>query len=167
MTRLTMQRELVSLWQRSGFTALLVTHDVEEALLMANRVMVLSDRAGGDQGGYPVDRPFPRHRGDPRLADLRRRSSACLAWMPIGKGRRAVIYQIRLIWIDLVARLNAAPFASGAGLVSIRPGPAKRVAMNDRTTAGSGGSLETRLATNRRRSRRKTSQLMRSCGWPS
>ena len=39
-----MQGELVSLWQRSGFTALLVTHDVEEALFLAGRVIVLSQR---------------------------------------------------------------------------------------------------------------------------
>jgi NitT/TauT family transport system ATP-binding protein len=44
LTRIAMQAELVSLWQRSRFTALLVTHDVEEALLLAGRVIVLSDR---------------------------------------------------------------------------------------------------------------------------
>jgi NitT/TauT family transport system ATP-binding protein len=42
LTRITMQQELVSLWHRTGFTALLVTHDVEEALFMSNRVIVLS-----------------------------------------------------------------------------------------------------------------------------
>jgi NitT/TauT family transport system ATP-binding protein len=35
-----MQGELVSLWRRAGFTALLVTHDIEEALLMATRIVV-------------------------------------------------------------------------------------------------------------------------------
>ncbi len=44
LTRITMQGELVSLWQRAGFTALLVTHDVEEALFLAGRVIVLSQR---------------------------------------------------------------------------------------------------------------------------
>jgi NitT/TauT family transport system ATP-binding protein len=72
MTRITMQQELVSLWQRTGFTALLVTHDVEEALFMSNRVIVLSDRPAAITADIPVDLPFPRHRGDPRLADLRR-----------------------------------------------------------------------------------------------
>jgi NitT/TauT family transport system ATP-binding protein len=73
MTRITMQQELVSLWQRTGVTALLVTHDVEEALFMSNRVIVLSDRPAAIKADIPVDLPFPRHRGDPRLADLRRR----------------------------------------------------------------------------------------------
>jgi NitT/TauT family transport system ATP-binding protein len=44
LTRIMMQGELVSLWQRAGFTALLVTHDVEEALFLAGRVIVLSQR---------------------------------------------------------------------------------------------------------------------------
>jgi NitT/TauT family transport system ATP-binding protein len=72
LTRITMQGELVSLWQRTGFTALLVTHDVEEALFMANRVIVLSDRPAAIKADVPVDLPYPRHRGDPRLAALRR-----------------------------------------------------------------------------------------------
>src|ERR1700712_3108342 len=41
LTRIAMQAELVALWQRKGFTTLLVTHDVEEALVLANRVVVL------------------------------------------------------------------------------------------------------------------------------
>jgi NitT/TauT family transport system ATP-binding protein len=71
LTRLTMQRELVRLWQDQGFTALLVTHDVEEALLMANRVVVFSDRPASIKAEIEVDRPFPRHRDDPVLIELR------------------------------------------------------------------------------------------------
>jgi NitT/TauT family transport system ATP-binding protein len=67
-----MQGELVSLWQRTGFTALMVTHDVEEALFMANRVIVLSDRPAAVKADIAVDLPFPRHRGHPRIAILRR-----------------------------------------------------------------------------------------------
>ena len=72
MTRIAMQGELVALWQRAGFTALLVTHDVEEALFLAQRVIVLSDRPASIKADVPVDLPYPRHRGDPRLAELRR-----------------------------------------------------------------------------------------------
>jgi len=72
MTRVSMQKELVSLWQRSGFTALLVTHDVDEALFMSNRVIVLSDRPASIKADITIDHPFPRHRGDAGLADLRR-----------------------------------------------------------------------------------------------
>jgi NitT/TauT family transport system ATP-binding protein len=72
LTRITMQAELVSLWQRNGFTTLLVTHDAEEALFLANRVIVLSDRPARVKADILVDRPYPRHRGDPYLADLRK-----------------------------------------------------------------------------------------------
>jgi NitT/TauT family transport system ATP-binding protein len=72
LTRITMQAELVALWQRSGFTALLVTHDVEEALFLANRVIVFSDRPATIKADIAVDRPYPRHRGDPHLAELRK-----------------------------------------------------------------------------------------------
>lgn len=72
LTRISMQAELVSLWQRKGFTTLLVTHDAEEALVLANRVIVFSDRPARVKADIRVDRPYPRHRGDPYLADLRR-----------------------------------------------------------------------------------------------
>ncbi len=71
MTRITMQGEIVRLWQRTGFTGLLVTHDVEEALLLASRVVVLTDRPARIEAIVPVDLPYPRHRGDPRLLALR------------------------------------------------------------------------------------------------
>jgi len=73
LTRLQMQSELVSLWQRSGFTVLLVTHDVEEALFLANRVLVFSDRPARVIAEVKVELAYPRHRGDPKIADLRRR----------------------------------------------------------------------------------------------
>lgn len=72
LTRITMQAELVSLWQRKRFTTLLVTHDAEEALFLANRVVVLSDRPARVKADILVERPYPRHRGDPYLADLRK-----------------------------------------------------------------------------------------------
>ena len=71
LTRMAMQAEILSLWQRSGVTALLVTHDVEEAVFLANRVIVLSDRPARIKADIGVDRPYPRHRGDPQLAQLR------------------------------------------------------------------------------------------------
>ncbi len=71
LTRITMQGELVSLWQRAGFTALLVTHDVEEALFLAGRVIVFSQRPAHIKAEIVNARPYPRHRGDPHLAELR------------------------------------------------------------------------------------------------
>ncbi|WP_394792502.1 ABC transporter ATP-binding protein [Rhodoferax sp.] len=78
LTRLAMQTELVNLWQRSGFSVLLVTHDVEEALFMAQRVVVLSDRPARIKQVLVNDLPYPRHRGDPRLAELRHQALSLL-----------------------------------------------------------------------------------------
>lgn len=72
LTRMAMQGELVSLWKQAGFTALLVTHDVEEAVFLANRVIVLSERPARIRTEVVNTRPYPRHRGDPHLAELRR-----------------------------------------------------------------------------------------------
>ena len=71
LTRITMQGELVSLWQRVGFTALLVTHDVEEALFLAGRVVVLSERPAQIRTQIVNPLPYPRHRGDVHLTELR------------------------------------------------------------------------------------------------
>jgi NitT/TauT family transport system ATP-binding protein len=71
LTRLTMQSELVRLWQTEGFTGLLVTHDVEEALILATRVIVLSERPARVLADLPIELPYPRHRDDPHLQHLR------------------------------------------------------------------------------------------------
>ena len=78
LTRIAMQSELVDLWQRAGFTSLLVTHDVEEALFMATRIVVLSERPARIKDEIVNDLPYPRHRGDPKLAALRHRALALL-----------------------------------------------------------------------------------------
>ncbi|MBD8706550.1 ABC transporter ATP-binding protein [Pseudomonas sp. CFBP 13711] len=72
LTRIAMQQELIDLWQRQGYTALLVTHDVEEALLLANRVIVFSDRPAQIKAELIIDRAYPRHRDDPYLVGLRK-----------------------------------------------------------------------------------------------
>ncbi|MCW2239723.1 ABC transporter ATP-binding protein [Azospirillum canadense] len=73
LTRIAMQGEIVRLWRDAGFTALLVTHDVEEALLMATKVVVFSERPARIKAEIAIDRPYPRHRDDPVLVDLRHR----------------------------------------------------------------------------------------------
>ncbi len=72
LTRIAMQTEIVKLWQGAGFTTLLVTHDVEEALLMATRVIVFSDRPARITADRCIEKPYPRHRDDPALVALRR-----------------------------------------------------------------------------------------------
>lgn len=71
LTRVAMQSELIRLWQRQRYSSLLVTHDVEEALLLCDRVLVFSARPARVLAELSVDRPYPRKRDDPRLLALR------------------------------------------------------------------------------------------------
>ena len=72
LTRIRMQGELARLWQGARFSVLLVTHDVEEALLLAHRVIVFSERPARIVAEVRNDAPYPRHRDDPKLVALRR-----------------------------------------------------------------------------------------------
>ncbi|WP_172731425.1 aliphatic sulfonates ABC transporter ATP-binding protein [Pluralibacter gergoviae] len=68
LTRLEMQDLIASLWQEHGFTVLLVTHDVSEAVAMADRVLLIEEgKIGLD---LTVDLPRPRRKGSARLAEL-------------------------------------------------------------------------------------------------
>ncbi len=78
LTRLSLQAELVALWRKAGFTAILVTHDVEEALLLSSRVIVLTERPARIKAEFRVERPYPRHRDDADLVILRRQILATL-----------------------------------------------------------------------------------------
>jgi len=78
LTRLTLQAELLSLWRQKGFTAILVTHDVEEAVLLSSRVIVLSERPARIKAVFEVTQSYPRRRDDHALVDLRRQILATL-----------------------------------------------------------------------------------------
>jgi NitT/TauT family transport system ATP-binding protein len=59
-TRALMQEMLLGIWEREQKTVLFVTHDVEEAIFMASRVVVISARPGRIKADIPVDLPHPR-----------------------------------------------------------------------------------------------------------
>ena len=69
LTRISMHRLVLTLWERHRPGVLLVTHDVDEALLLADRVLVLTDGKIGHD--CRVDSPRPRHRDQPELVSLR------------------------------------------------------------------------------------------------
>ncbi|MFC0227912.1 aliphatic sulfonates ABC transporter ATP-binding protein [Serratia aquatilis] len=68
LTRIEMQGLLETLWQQQGFTVLLVTHDVSEAIALADRVLLIEEgRIGLD---LTIDVPRPRRKGSAKLAEL-------------------------------------------------------------------------------------------------
>lgn len=68
LTRITMQRLLERVWADQGFTAILVTHDVAEAVAVADRVLVLEE--GRIANDIHVDLKRPRGRGSAAVAEL-------------------------------------------------------------------------------------------------
>jgi NitT/TauT family transport system ATP-binding protein/sulfonate transport system ATP-binding protein len=60
-TRGLMQELLLALWENEKTTVLFVTHDIEEAIFMASRVVVMSARPGRVKADVPVPLPHPRH----------------------------------------------------------------------------------------------------------
>ena len=67
LTRSHLHQELQRIWQASRVTMLLVTHDVDEAVYLGDRVVVMEPRPGRIRKILPVELPHPRHRDDPAL----------------------------------------------------------------------------------------------------
>ncbi len=60
-TRVLMQELLLGIWEQSQKTVMFVTHDIDEAIFMANRVVVMSARPGRIKAEVAADFPHPRH----------------------------------------------------------------------------------------------------------
>ncbi|MFZ6774154.1 ATP-binding cassette domain-containing protein [Undibacterium sp. SXout7W] len=71
LTRIEMQNLIEKLWQQRGFTALLVTHDVQEAIALADRIILIEE--GQIALDLSVDLPRPRARGNVAFAELEER----------------------------------------------------------------------------------------------
>ncbi len=69
--KLVMQQRLLEIWQETGKTVVFVTHDLSEAVTLAQRVVVFSGRPGSIKAIEPIDIPYPRDpfkvRFDPRF----------------------------------------------------------------------------------------------------
>lgn len=89
ITRAEMQDWLAGALAREPRTTVLVTHDVEEAILLADRVLVLSPRPGRVIGELVVETPRPRSRTDAAVVALRERALALLARGSRDAGGRA------------------------------------------------------------------------------
>jgi sulfonate transport system ATP-binding protein len=78
LTRARLQDELQRIWAAEGITMLLVTHDVEEAVYLGDRVVVMAPRPGRIAATFDVPQPRPRDRANPALARVRDRVMAAL-----------------------------------------------------------------------------------------
>jgi NitT/TauT family transport system ATP-binding protein/sulfonate transport system ATP-binding protein len=70
-TRMRMQDEVLRLWRARGTTMVLVTHDIDEAVYMCDRIVVLTPRPGRIERVIDVALERPRHRNGPQFLELR------------------------------------------------------------------------------------------------
>ncbi|MBB1594449.1 ABC transporter ATP-binding protein [Achromobacter sp. UMC46] len=71
LTRSRLQNELQRIWEKEQITMILVTHDVEEAVFLGDRVVVMQPRPGRIRRIVDIDLPHPRNRSDLRFIRLR------------------------------------------------------------------------------------------------
>jgi NitT/TauT family transport system ATP-binding protein len=71
ITRLVMRGELLRIWQAEKKTILFVTHDIEESVQLADRVVVMSSRPAHIRRIVPIDLPHPRDLSSRRYLELR------------------------------------------------------------------------------------------------
>jgi NitT/TauT family transport system ATP-binding protein len=70
ITRRNLQSELVQVWERSGAAVLFVTHDIEEAVFLADQVIVLGGHPASITGRYEITLERPRERDSQRFAEI-------------------------------------------------------------------------------------------------
>jgi NitT/TauT family transport system ATP-binding protein len=73
ITRDRLHAELQEIWMRDNKTVLFVTHNVREAAVLADRILVMSNGPGRVLSEYRVDLPRPRHMEDPGIIPLARK----------------------------------------------------------------------------------------------
>jgi len=70
-TRANIQQQLIRIWQQRKCTMMLITHDVEEAVYLANRVIIMSPHPGRIEKEVIIDIPFPRDKNSKEFFDYR------------------------------------------------------------------------------------------------
>src|SRR5439155_1615750 len=70
-TRMRMQDEVLRVWKARGTTMLLVTHDIDEAIYMSDRIAIMTPRPGRVERVLDVPLPRPRQRSSPQFLELR------------------------------------------------------------------------------------------------
>ena len=71
MTKISMQEELARIWSEENVTMVVVTHDLEEAIYLADRVLILPKEKGGAARLIDIDLPRPRDRSEGRFVRYR------------------------------------------------------------------------------------------------
>jgi ABC-type nitrate/sulfonate/bicarbonate transport system ATPase subunit len=78
--RYYLEDELIRLWQTLNATVIFVTHNIEEAVYVAERILVLSNKPTKIKAEVTVDLPRPRSLIDPKFVDIRKQVTELIRW---------------------------------------------------------------------------------------
>ena len=78
--RYYLEDELIRLWQELKSTVIFVTHNIEEAVYVAERILVLTNKPTKIKAELPVNLPRPRNYLDPEFIDIRKRVTELIRW---------------------------------------------------------------------------------------
>lgn len=78
-TRLVLHKELEDIWMKTGKTILFITHNIREAVMLSDRVLVMSTRPGTIKKEFTVQAARPRDSADPLIHHVERSVMDCLA----------------------------------------------------------------------------------------
>lgn len=78
--RFYLEDELIKLWQELQSTVLFVTHNIEEAVYVAQRILVLTPKPTDIKEEVIVDLPYPRNIRDPKFIEIRRHVTELIRW---------------------------------------------------------------------------------------
>ena len=78
--RYHLEDELIALWQRTGTTVIFITHNIEEAVYMGQRIMVLTNKPTSIKCSIDNDLPRPRDIASPDFVELRNKVTDLIKW---------------------------------------------------------------------------------------
>ena len=78
--RYYLEDEVIRLWKETGSTVLFITHNLEEAVYLAERVLVLSQKPATIKAELNVDLPRPRNFMDPKFVEIRKQLTDMIRW---------------------------------------------------------------------------------------
>jgi len=79
-TRYYMEKEVLRIWGKLKRTVIFVTHNIEEAVYLAERVIVLTELPANVKAVIPIDLPRPREYTDPEFVKIRRHITSLVKW---------------------------------------------------------------------------------------
>jgi sulfonate transport system ATP-binding protein len=79
-TRFQIETRLIEVWEKTKRTVIFVTHNLEEAVYLAERILVLTNKPTTIKEVVKVDLPRPRNFADPEFVSIRRRVTELVKW---------------------------------------------------------------------------------------